>query len=726
MASSIGAPPRKLSTIQNTFVPLIVGYNEGNKLEWKQVKLLDKGSIQKAIEDSLQQYESLKDKDSTTFAFKLKSTNQYINEKNRAELLVINSKNTFYEVYLCANIQTDVKMQVDKLSSIKTNSGDSLIKQLEELENNLNDKNYACEFFAQKGKSALMNYINNFKESTDATQWNILYWIYRILFTFFRTCNISWDSPEVDLLIIDSMISKLNSSAKENKDLLISDPFVLLILNTVNEIIIKSEQMKIFCLKGLKFADIIFLIKRNDLKIKASLLILFNNSFKLGDSSLKMNLFEYIIHTAVNNALKLVIFRERTYNLTDADLEGQIMKNLAILQKNILNIRCNVIKKELEDRSVKEELVKIIVDNAFQMSVNNKLCTYEEKYARLGFTKPKDPLFDFDGHVSSLMALKFMFYFSESSSFKSILQILTIEKSPKSSDYTFPFGKACTALVKMLYEMLELGTEKPPEEKFELIFLIFYQNDGLNEFFSKTLCLFLKLWNEMKAQMLDFNRALLVCKESILRILSDKNKLEKDNLSKINDFLASLDTWKYDNIKTLNLTEKPNKEPVKELKQILTNEIIEMIKPKRIHLLCKGQTFEMKILPKDKEKKGKQKYSFWKLSSDLKEFSFKDNDNNDHDSRSGTILIECIKDVKKDDSKKEKQSISYIQLLCETIDRQGEETYLLGNQNDEIIDIWLDAINMVLNPKATPNITCFVECISDTQLLDIQTLGKNE
>lgn len=46
----------------------------------------------------------------------------------------------------------------------------------------------------------------------------------------------------------------------------------------------------------------------------------------------------------------MVIFRERTHSLTDADLECQIMKNLAILQKNILNIRCNVIKKELEDK----------------------------------------------------------------------------------------------------------------------------------------------------------------------------------------------------------------------------------------------------------------------------------------------------------------------------------------------------------------------------------------
>ena len=35
-----------------------------------------------------------------------------------------------------------------------------------------------------------------------------------------------------------------------------------------------------------------------------------------------------------------------------------------------------------------------------------------------------------------------------------------------------------------------------------------------------------------------------------------------------------------------------------------------MIKPKRIHLLCKGQTFEMKILPKEKDKKGKRMFLF--------------------------------------------------------------------------------------------------------------------
>ena len=52
-------------------------------------------------------------------------------------------------------------------------------------------------------------------------------------------------------------------------------------------------------------------------------------------------------------------------------------------------------------------------------------------------------------------------------------------------------------------------------------------------------------------------------KESVLKILSDKSKLDRDYPYKMNEFLACLETWKYDNIKTLNITEKPNKEPVK-------------------------------------------------------------------------------------------------------------------------------------------------------------------
>lgn len=61
--------------------------------------------------------------------------------------------------------------------------------------------------------------------------------------------------------------------------------------------------------------------------------------------------------------------------------------------------------------------------------------------------------------------------------------------------------------VSFLYFSIKLDL---PDEKFDLIFIIFYQNDGLNEFLSKSLCLFVKLWNEMKAQILDFDRVIFL------------------------------------------------------------------------------------------------------------------------------------------------------------------------------------------------------------------------
>ena len=53
----------------------------------------------------------------------------------------------------------------------------------------------------------------------------------------------------------------------------------------------------------------------------------------------------------------------------------------------------------------------------------------------------------------------------------------------------------------------------------------------------------------------------------------------------------------------------------------------------------------------------------------------------------------------------------------------GEQNLILASQNEEKIDAWFDGINMLINPKPTTNIACFVECLTDTQLLDLQTLN---
>jgi hypothetical protein len=58
------------------------------------------------------------------------------------------------------------------LISFKPSQIDSLIKQLAELEKNLiNDKNYAFEFYGQKGKSALVQFLSDWKETNDVKSW---------------------------------------------------------------------------------------------------------------------------------------------------------------------------------------------------------------------------------------------------------------------------------------------------------------------------------------------------------------------------------------------------------------------------------------------------------------------------------------------------------------------------------------------------------------------------
>lgn len=90
---------------------------------------------------------------------------------------------------------------------------------------------------------------------------------------------------------------------------------------------------------------------------------------------------------------------------------------------------------------------------------------------------------------------------------------------------------------------------------------------------------------------------------------------------RIDDFNAFMEMWKYDNLKTLFKNDKYNLEPIKyffsyilfllylnifnvvlnrQIKKILTDEVISMIKPKRMFVLCKGDSF-YKINSKDKK-----------------------------------------------------------------------------------------------------------------------------
>ena len=116
-----------------------------------------------------------------------------------------------------------------------------------------------------------------------------------------------------------------------------------------------------------------------------------------------------------------------------------------------------------------------------------------------------------------------------------------------------------------------------------------------------------------------FYKALSALKDSLYRILAETNKTKPFDLEttsptavykrKLNDFNNLMETWKYDNLKTFAGNDKSNLEPIKELKRILTEEVISMIKPKRLNVLCKGEKFD-KI--NRNNKKSNRKLSFSK------------------------------------------------------------------------------------------------------------------
>lgn len=72
----------------------------------------------------------------------------------------------------------------------------------------------------------------------------------------------------------------------------------------------------------------------------------------------------------------------------------------------------------------------------------------------------------------------------------------------------------------------------------------------------------------MKAQSLDFDRSLAALRDSLYKIISDANKSKHsldrtDYKSRIEDFNAYMEMWKYDNLKTLIKNDKYNLEPIK-------------------------------------------------------------------------------------------------------------------------------------------------------------------
>ncbi|RNA44553.1 hypothetical protein BpHYR1_038574, partial [Brachionus plicatilis] len=216
------------------FIPLVVGTpNSELKIP---AKLFDDQKIQNFIQDILSQFDNIKDKSSSLYAIRLCRTNQYINEKNRSELLSLTDNIKFHDVDLCLNLETEVKSYIDKISGSKISNADSVISHLISVEKYISaDKIFALEFYAKGGRKIIIDFIKECERSNDAKKWSLLYHLHKIFIVFITNWSLfTWDTSETELQLLKSICEILNESTKDSKKEVIPDFLVLLYLQNLN------------------------------------------------------------------------------------------------------------------------------------------------------------------------------------------------------------------------------------------------------------------------------------------------------------------------------------------------------------------------------------------------------------------------------------------------------------------------------------------------------------
>ena len=99
-----------------------------------------------------------------------------------------------------------------------------------------------------------------------------------------------------------------------------------------------------------------------------------------------------------------------------------------------------------------------------------------------------------------------------------------------------------------------------------------------------------------------FFKALSALRESLYKILNETNKIDSSMSDlhygsiirkKLNTLNNYLDTWKYDFIKNVKSKyDKAKLQPIRHLEKQFTQEILDAVRPKRLHVLCKGEKFD--------------------------------------------------------------------------------------------------------------------------------------
>ncbi|XP_050300892.1 engulfment and cell motility protein 1 [Anthonomus grandis grandis] len=213
---------------------------------------------------------------------------------------------------------------------------------------------------------------------------------------------------------------------------------------------------------------------------------------------------------------------------------------------------------------------------------------FTRDYKKLGFKNDINPVLDFTETPPGLLALDCMVYFARNHT-ESYTK-LVLENSCRADEHECPFGRASVELVRILCELLKVG-ETPSEQCATYQPLFFTHDHPFEECYCICIVLLNKTWKEMRATAEDFGKVASVVREQISRAL----EISPASLEQLKTKLQSLT---YSEITQLWQLERNTREeweshakPVVELREIITPDIMGIIKQQRLGFLVEGTRF---------------------------------------------------------------------------------------------------------------------------------------
>ncbi|KJE91200.1 engulfment and cell motility protein 2 [Capsaspora owczarzaki ATCC 30864] len=190
-----------------------------------------------------------------------------------------------------------------------------------------------------------------------------------------------------------------------------------------------------------------------------------------------------------------------------------------------------------------------------------------------------------------LLALECMAYFSRKHT--EIYQRIIIEQASRGQAQC-PFAKTTLHIVKLIAEIMQIGTP-PSEHSLEFYIVVFSTDHPMEELVGACVQLFVRTWKEMDASSADFDKVLKVVRKQITTVLANKQESQPQS---VETFKTATFGVSYKTILAQQETEMQEKEsvhhqaePVRQLRERIQTDIVQLVKKHRLSLLVEGAFF---------------------------------------------------------------------------------------------------------------------------------------